>query len=241
MITLRKNTERRHIKRGKYDNWLTFNHRERSGRPAEDFGPLTTFNEILIAPGGVFAPPPSEDAEMVTYAYKGVLAQEDSQGNSGVVHAGEFQQMSNGRGVRHKETNPSQTDMTHLFRVFMRPSEIGLDSARQQKRFPAAQRRNVFCVVASPDGRKGSLRIFQDAIIYSSLLDPGHHLVHELLPGRSAWLHVICGEANLHDLVLTQGDGVGICVEPSVSVTAQADTEMLLVDLGPTPALDVIR
>jgi redox-sensitive bicupin YhaK (pirin superfamily) len=241
MITLRKNTERRYIKSGKHDSWLTFYRRERSGQPAEDFGPLTSFNEILLAPGGVLAPYPSEEAEMVTYAYKGALAQEDSIGNSGVVHAGEFQQMSNGRGVRHKETNPSRAESTHLFRISMRPSEVGLDCAGEQKRFPAAQRRNVLCVVASPDGRKESLRLFQDAIIYSSVLDPGHHIVHELFPGRSAWLHVICGEVTLQDLVLTQGDGVGITIEPSVSVTAQENTEMLLVDLGPTPDLDLNR
>ena len=67
----------------------------------------------------------------------------------------------------------------------------------------------------------------------SSVLDPGHHIVHELIPGRSAWLHVICGEATLDDLILARGDGVGVAVERSVSLTAQESTEVLLVDLGP--------
>ncbi len=138
---------------------------------------------------------PSQEAEIVTYVYRGALAQEDSTGTSGVVHAGEFQRMTIGRGIRHKETNASRTDWAHIFRISLRPSEVGPDRAHEQKRFAAAQRRNVLCVVASPDGRKGSLRIHQDALVYSSVLDPGHHLVHELLPGRSAWLHVICGEA----------------------------------------------
>jgi redox-sensitive bicupin YhaK (pirin superfamily) len=75
------------------------------------------------------------------------------------------------------------------------------------------------------------LRILQDSVVYSSIIDPGRHLIHELLPGRSAWVHVIDGEATLHDIVLTQGDGAGVTIEPSVSVTAQEDTEILLVDL----------
>jgi redox-sensitive bicupin YhaK (pirin superfamily) len=81
----------------------------------------------------------------------------------------------------------------------------------------------------------GSLQILQDAVIYSSILDPGHHLVHELLPGRTAWLHIVFGEATLNEIVLTQGDGVGVMIEPSVSLTVQKSAEILLVDLGPAP------
>jgi redox-sensitive bicupin YhaK (pirin superfamily) len=90
----------------------------------------------------------------------------------------------------------------------------------------------VLCIVASPDGRQGSLRIHRDALVCSSVLDPGHHLIHELLPGRTAWLHVICGEATFHDTILNPGDGVGVTIERSVSLTARESTEILLVDLG---------
>jgi len=235
MITLRKNTERRHIKSGTHDSWHTFHDHERSGVPAENFGPVTAFNETLLAPGAGYVSLPREEAEVFTYMYKGALAQEDSTGNSGVVHAGEFQHMSTGRAIRHKETNPSATDSAHIFRISLRPSQVGLDCVHEQKRFPAAQRHNLLCVVLSPDERNGSLRIQQDALVYSSILDPGHHLVHELLPGRSVWLHLICGAATLHDIVLNQGDGVGVTIEPSVSLTALENTEVLLVDLGSMP------
>jgi redox-sensitive bicupin YhaK (pirin superfamily) len=200
MITLRRNTERRHINNGKYDSWLTFYNQKPPHSPSDAFGILTAFNEIRIP-----------------------------------VHAGEFQHMTVGRGIRHKETNPSLTDWAHVFRIYLHPSEVGVDCVHEQKRFPGAQRHNQLCIVASPDGRKGSLRILQDALGYSSIIDPGHHLIHELLPGRSAWVHVIDGEATLHDIILTQGDGAGVTIEPSVSVTAQENTEMLLVDVGPTP------
>ena len=223
------------MKSGKHDSWQTFYPHDHPDQPTEDFGPVFAFNEILLAPGGVSAGLPSEEAEVVTYAYRGALAQQDSTGNSGVVHAGEFQHMSLGRRIHHKETNPSRTDWAHIFRICLRPSEVGLDRVHQQKSFPSAQRRNVLCVIASPDGRNGSLRIQQDALIYSSVLDPGHHLMQELLPGRSVWIHVISGEASLQDIVLTQGDGVGITIEPLVSLTALENTEVLLVDVGTMP------
>jgi len=235
VITLRKNTERRRIRSAKHDSWLTFYPQEHPDQPTDNSGPVTALNEILLAPGGVTLPCSHGEAEVVTYTYKGALAQEDSIGNSGVVHTGEFQHTSTGRGVRHKETNPSRTDWAHVFRVCMCPSVAGLACAHEQKRFPSAQRHNVLCVVASADGRNGSLRIQQDVLIYSSILDPGHHLVHELLPGRSAWLHVVNGEATLHDMVLSQGDGVGVTIDPSVSLTALENTEVLLVDWGLMP------
>ncbi len=235
MITLRRAQERHHPQARKQQVWHSFNPRDGAGLPADGFGILEDLSESRLPPGAVSAPHPHQDAEIVTYVFKGALAQEDSSGSSRVVHAGEFQRMTIGRGTRHKETNASRSGWAHIFRISLRPSQVGLASAHEQQRFAAAQRHNLLCVVASPDGRKGSLRILQDAIICSSVLDPGHHIVHELLPGRSAWLHVICGSATLEDIILTEGDGAGVRVERSVSFTAQESTEVLLVDSGPAP------
>ena len=237
MITLRNNTQRRHVKRGKQDVWKTFYPQEGVGAVTDDFGFLISCDEMRIPPCAISAMDTNVETETVTYVYKGALAQEDSSGNSGVIHAGEFQYMIVGRGVRHKDRNPSQTDTAHIFRISLRPSEVGLASTCVQMRFPVAQRHNLMCVIASPDGRKKSLRILQDALIYSSILDPGHHLLHELLPGRSAWLHVIYGEVTTQDLILTEGDGVGVTTEPSVAVIGCEDSEILLIDLGPAPKL----
>ena len=226
---LRRATERRHVQRGEQDIWFTFFPQD--DRP----GPLVAFNEIQFPPGGGSEPHRRDEAEIVTYVYTGALAQEDSTGRSGMIQAGEFQCMTTGDRIRHKETNASRTDWVHIFRIVLHPSEVGLDCANEQKRFTTGQRRNLLCVIASRDGRKGSLCIHQDALIYSSILDPGDHLFHELLPERSAWLHIVDGEATLKDIVLTKGDGVGVTIEPSVSLTARENTEILLIDLGPAP------
>jgi redox-sensitive bicupin YhaK (pirin superfamily) len=233
MITLRRNTERRHIQHGNQDTWLTFFPQNQPAPLAEGFGFLAIFNEMRLPPDAGTASNPRDETEIITYVYAGALAQEDSTGSSGVIQAGEFEYMTTGCSIHHKERNASRNDWAHIFRIALRPSEIGLDCTHEQKRFTAAQRRNVLCAVASRDGRKGSLRIHQDACIYSSILNTGHHLFHELLPGRSAWLHIVNGEATLNDIVLTQGDSVGATNVPSVSLTVQEKTEILLVDLGP--------
>jgi redox-sensitive bicupin YhaK (pirin superfamily) len=237
MITLRRATERRHVQRGNQDSWLTFFPGGGHDSRAVAFGVLDTFDELQLPPGGSSGFHRLADAEILTYVCTGTLALEDSGGRSGLIQAGEFQRMTTRHRTSHNETNASRTDCVRVFRIALRhsPSDLGANRVHEQRRFTAAQRRNVLCVVASRDGRKGSLRFHQDALIYSSLFDPGHHLVYELLPGRSAWLHIVYGQATLKDISLTQGDGVGITIEPSVSLTIQDNTEILLVDLGPAP------
>jgi redox-sensitive bicupin YhaK (pirin superfamily) len=233
MIKLLRNSERRHVRRGKQEVWHSFFAEDLPNPLASGFGFLLAFDELRLPPGDSTEPHCEDEVEIFTYVYKGALSQEDTAGNSGVIHAGEFQRMSTGRRIRHKETSVSRTDWVHIFRMSLQPSQAAIDHGHDQERFTEAQRRNLLCVVASPDGRKGSLRTHQDVLVCSAILDPGHHLVHELATGRAAWLHIVCGEAILNDIVLTQGDGVGVTNERSISLTVQENTEILLVDLGP--------
>jgi redox-sensitive bicupin YhaK (pirin superfamily) len=215
--------------------WLTFDRQPPLGLVGEHFGALRTFDEIRLPPGGGSMPRARDDAEVVTYMYRGALAQRDSTGRSDVLCAGEFQRMCTAGGISSSETNASRTNWAHVFRISLRTAKADLDVGRTQKRFAAGQRHNLLCVVASPDGRKGSLGIVQDALVCSSVLDSGHHLIHELLPGRSAWLHVLLGQVAVQELVLTRGDAVGVTLEPAIAFTAQESSEVLLVDLGQTP------
>jgi redox-sensitive bicupin YhaK (pirin superfamily) len=234
MIKLLRNSQRRHVRRGEQEVWRSFFSEDPPAPFDSGFGFLFAFDELRLQPNGSTEPRFEDEAEIVTYVYKGALSQEDTLGNSGVIHTGEFQRMSTGRRIRHKEASVSRTGDVHLFRMSLRSAQAGLVRGHEQKRFTEAQRHNLLCVVVSPDGRQGSLRIHQDALVCSAMLDPGNHLVHALAPDRTAWLHVVCGEATINDLVLTQGDGVGITNERSVSFTVQENAEILLIDLGPT-------
>ena len=232
MITLRRADERHLDQRHRQELWHSFKPQDPTKPHPDGFGILEGLSENRLPPGGVSVARPGQEAEIVTYVFKGAIAQEDSTGFSGVVHAGEFQRSAIGDGIRHKETNASRTAWAHTFRISLRPSEIESNGACEQMRVAAAQRHNVLRIIASPDGRQGSLHTHQDALVFSSVIDPGHHVIHELLPGRSAWLHLICGEAASHDIILAQGDSVGVTSERSVSLTAHENCEILLVDLG---------
>jgi redox-sensitive bicupin YhaK (pirin superfamily) len=235
MTTLRRSSQRHHDPRRKQDGWLTFHARNGADALAVGFGTLEILNEDRLAPAASVGHP-QHDAEIVTYVREGALTYQDSMGGSGVIHAGEFHRMTAGRGIRHTETNASPVDSAHVFQIWLRPSQPNLEAGHEQKRFSAAQRRGTLCLVASPDARRGSLRLHPDALMYSAILDPGQHVVHALAPGRHAWLHLVQGQATLGDVVLSTGDGAGIVGERAVSLTAGRQTEILLLDMAEPPS-----
>jgi redox-sensitive bicupin YhaK (pirin superfamily) len=231
VITLRRATEREHDRRRKYEVWRTFPAQTRSPAPDPGFGDLKGLNESHLRPGGRVQSHSQRAAELITYVREGTVAGKDSAGRSCRIHAGEFQQMTVVGGAQPPGVNPSASDSARIFQIWLHARPGGLEPSQEQKRFSTAQRRGVLCVIASHDGRKGSLRVQQDVLMCSALLEPGQHVVHELTQGRRAWLHLVEGEVVLGDLVLSTGDGAGVTTDRAVSITAREVTEILLLDL----------
>jgi redox-sensitive bicupin YhaK (pirin superfamily) len=231
MISLRRSAERHHDQLRKREVWRTFDPVDRSDRPSDRFGPLEAIDESRLPPRADVPRRGGGDAEIVTYVREGAIAYEDSTGHAGVIHAGEFQRVLTAHGARHSEANASRIEWAHMFQVRLCHSAPLLEPGREQKRFSAAQRRGGLCLVASSDARAGSLRLDQDTRIYSALLEPGQHVVHELAPEHAAWLHVVQGEITLANLVLVTGDGAGVVTERAVSLTARESSEILLFDV----------
>jgi redox-sensitive bicupin YhaK (pirin superfamily) len=232
MITFRRSAERHHVQRGKRDVWCTFNPKKSRDPLAGGFGTLNAFNELLIPPGASVPSLPFPDAEVITYVFEGALSCKSPTGRAGVTYAGEFHRRSTVLGHRHRETNSSRSAWTRIFQISLPSSPGGLPPGRESKRFTVAQRRGVLCVVASHDGRNGSLRIQARAQVVSAILDSGRHLAYELAPRSRAWLHVVAGEVQVGGVVLDTGDGAGIAAEHAVSCLARNDGEILLVALS---------
>ncbi|MCA9533867.1 MAG: pirin family protein [Myxococcales bacterium] len=231
MITVRRASQRRHQLRKRQEAWLTFHPHDQAEDREEGFGPLEVFKEGRLPPRAA-AQLPVEDAEILTYVHEGTLHYEDTMGQAGLLRAGEFQRTTARRGMRRSESNASSNQWAHVFQIWLRPAASDLtEGGTQQRRFSRAQRHGGLCVVASPDGRQGSLLVHQDAFLFSGILDAGRHVVHELASGRSAWLHVVAGEVRLGDELLGAGDGAGFHDERAVSVTTTRDSEILLIDL----------
>jgi len=232
VILLRKAKDRHHDRRRKREVWCTFHSQDRRDPLANGFAALEIFNENRLRPGASVPRHSQHDAEIITYVREGALAYQDSLGGACILRAGEFQRMTVAAGIRRNGTNASPRDPAHVFQIWLRPAALGLEPSQEQKRFSVAERRGLLCAIASCDGRKGSLRIHQDAVLHSALLERGQHIVHELSPGRSAWVHLVEGEATLGGVLLGAGDGAGVVADRAVSLTAREKTEILLLDLS---------
>jgi quercetin 2,3-dioxygenase len=232
MNVLRRNTTRRHIRSGTGEMWCTFYPSEDPDTSIDGFGVIVLLNEYMLPSNDKILTDLVHGTELLTYAYNGALALEGPEGHSGIITAGEFQYMTIFRGNRQRITNTSPTESASVFslHLHMPPAHSQIDQINVQTRFTKAQRHNVLCTVASPDAGKESLLLKTNAHVYSSILDPGQHVVYELRQGRKVWLHIVYGKVTANKIDLAGGDGMGISGETAISLTARENTELLLID-----------
>jgi len=204
---------------------------------ATRFGSLERLDESRMAPGSRVIRGAVDGADVITYVREGSVAFDDHFGHRGTLNAGEFRRLTVRPDTRLVELNLSLCETAQLFLIWLRPSRASADLGCEQRRFTVAQRRGLSCLVASSDGRSGSLCLRQDARIYSALLRRGQHVVHELVLTRRAWIHVVHGHVSIGGLDLTTGDAAGVTHQRGAAVTALDDSEILLVDVGPPPQL----
>ncbi|MBI4594609.1 MAG: pirin family protein, partial [Candidatus Rokubacteria bacterium] len=87
-------------------------------------------------------------------------------------------------------------------------------------------------LIASTDGREGSVTVHQDVSVYAAILDPGTALAHTLAAGRHAWVQVARGAVEVNGRRLGPGDGAGVSAEPALAIAGAAPAEILLFDLA---------
>ena len=174
---------------------------------------------------------PHSDMEIVTYVLEGALEHRDSMGNGSVIAPGDIQYMSAGTGVTHSEFNASKTEPVHLYQIWMFPAEKGQKPTYDQKNFSEAEKRGKLRLIASPDGRDGSVKIRQDNELYATVLGAGESVKHTLKPERHAYVQVARGSVTLNGTTLETGDGAAISAEKAVELTGVKDAEVLLFDL----------
>ncbi len=232
MFRIRRASERGHFNHGWLDTYHSFSFARYDDPRHMGFRSLRVINEDWIAAGRGFGTHPHEDMEIVTYVLEGELAHRDSLGTGSTIRPGELQCMTAGTGIEHSEYNPSPTEPVHLYQIWLLPERAGLQPSYEQKAFPAEERRNRFRLVASLDGRDGSLSIRQDARLYLASLDAGGELEHAIEPDRHAWLQVLRGDATLNGVAVSAGDGVAVSAESKLSIRSDAPAEVLLFDLA---------
>jgi quercetin 2,3-dioxygenase len=232
MITIRPSNERGGGKHGWLNTRHTFSFDQYYDPRFMGFRSLRVINEDVVAPAAGFPTHPHRDMEIITYILEGKLAHKDSLGTGSVILPGDGQRMTAGRGIRHSEINPSETDPVHLLQIWILPEKTGLEPSYEQKSFPDNEKRGKLRVIASRDGREGSVKINQDAQLYVTLLGSGDQVTHQFEKNRYGWLQVAKGAVELNGANLTQGDGAAISDEQNLTIKGTKDSEVLLFDLA---------
>ncbi|HDU8697721.1 TPA: pirin family protein [Morganella morganii subsp. morganii] len=230
MIYVRPANERGHANHGWLDSWHTFSFADYYDRNFMGFSALRVINEDFIAEGQGFGTHPHKDMEILTYVLGGAVEHQDSMGNKEQVPAGEFQIMSAGTGIRHSEYNPSNDNPLHLYQIWIIPEKTGLTPRYEQRRFDAANGRQL---VLSPDARDGSLKVFQDMTLWRWTLAAGEEGEYQPQSGRMVWIQVVKGELTVNGRTVKTSDGVAVWDESLISLNAAQDSEILLFDLPP--------
>lgn len=232
MIRLRPSGERGHFDHGWLDTYHTFSFAGYHDREHMGFRALRVINEDRVHPGGGFGTHGHRDMEIVTLVLSGALEHRDSLGNGSVLGTGELQRMSAGTGIEHSEFNPSESEPVHLYQIWLRPERPGLTPSYEQRPIVGVGDGPGLRLVASPDGRDGSLTIHQDAALYLATLDGGAALDHALAPGRHAWVQVLRGAIALNGQPMSAGDGAAVSEEDRLELRSDGSAEVLIFDLA---------
>lgn len=232
MITVRRSEERGHANHGWLDSYHTFSFASYYDPDNMGFRDLRVINQDRVAAGMGFPTHPHRDMEIISYVLDGALEHKDTLGTTAVIRPGEVQRMTAGTGIAHSEYNHSKSDPAHFMQIWIQPEKKGLQPGYEQKMYTDEEKRGNLRLVASRDGRNGSVTIHQDVDLYATLLEPGEKVVHPIKNGRNVWVQVARGQIKLNNLPLKAGDGAAISDENTVTLEGTKAAEVLLFDLA---------
>ncbi len=196
------------------------------------WGHLRVWNDDTIAARSGFPAHPHRDMEIITYVRSGAITHQDSLGNRGRTEAGDVQVMSAGTGITHSEMN-EDSEATQLFQIWIMPDEKGLPPSWGTKPFPKGERSGSFVTLASGlPGDTDALAIRANARLVAATLKAGQSTEYQIAPGRKVYLVPASGQIEINGVVAAAGDGVAISDESLLRVSAQQDSEIVLVDVA---------
>jgi quercetin 2,3-dioxygenase len=232
MIAIRRAEERGHFGQGWVDAYHTFSFDRYRDPEHTGFRELVALNDERVDPGFERSHTAPRDVEILSYVLEGDLAASDEFGHRTVVHQGEFRRVhAKGGQVRERATAASETPV-HLLEFWLQPSR-GLGAADVERhRITDDEKRGKLKLVASPDGRDGSMSVGNDSQVFVAALAEGDTVSHALVDGRHAWIQVARGSVTLNGRVLTAGDGAAASGESKVVIAARSDAEIVLIDLA---------
>jgi quercetin 2,3-dioxygenase len=221
---------------GAHHGWLNARHHfsfaEYHDPKRMHWGHLRVWNDDIIAPHSGFPTHPHRDMEIITYVREGAITHQDSLGNKGRTLAGDVQVMSAGTGIAHSEFNLEDQE-TRLFQIWILPDEKGLAPSWGTRPFPKGERSGTFVTLASGLAEDGdALPIRANARLVAATLKPGQTADYAIATGRKVYLVPASGRVEINGITANAGDGVAVQGETLLRITAEEESEVVLVDVA---------
>lgn len=232
MLQIRQSSDRGHADHGWLKSMHTFSFADYYDPNFMGFRSLRVINEDRIEGGTGFGAHSHRDMEIVSYVLEGTLKHQDSNGNARELKTGEVQVMSAGKGIVHSEMNADANLPAHFLQIWIQPETRGTEPSYEQKSFAQDLATKGEALIASPDGRDGSLKIGQQAEISLGQLPKGGVREIAIHPKRGIWLQVVRGQLTVNTQTLTAGDGVAAQEIDRLHLQALEACEWILFELS---------
>lgn len=193
------------------------------------FGTLRVLNDDIIAPSNGFGMHEHDNMEIVTIVTEGMLEHTDSEGNGGILRAGDVQVMSAGFGIKHSEFNSSDEEPLALFQMWINTKEQNIKPHYDQKTFSFPE--NVLVVVASGSADTDALYIHQDTRVLVGNFNAGTKHTHSVTASRGVFLFVIEGSFTVAGETLSRRDALEITDTHSVTLEAVTHGKVMLIEV----------
>lgn len=122
--------------------------------------------------------------------------------------------------------------MVHFLQIWILPNQEAVKPSYEQKLFADEEKLNNLQLIASQDGRKGSVTIHQDVNLYASIIEQDKEVVYHVPTGRHVWLQVARGSVDLNGNCLDSGDGTAVSNEEYLTIIGKQKADVLIFDLA---------
>jgi redox-sensitive bicupin YhaK (pirin superfamily) len=196
------------------------------------FGLLRVLNDDIVEPGEGFGTHSHKNMEIISIPLFGSLEHRDNTGSGSVLKPGEVQVMSAGTGIMHSEYNPSDTQKTNFLQIWIIPKLKNVAPRYDQKMFDPTGRLNNFQLIVSPEIKKETLFINQDAYISIGRFDVGIKGIYKVKKdGNGLVFFVISGAIEVDRKILQSRDTAEITNVNEIEIKSLGNSEVLLIDV----------
>ncbi len=228
---LYKANERGHANHGWLDSWHSFSFAGYHDPAKMNFGSLRVLNDDTVKAGFGFGKHPHNNMEIVSIPLSGALKHNDSTGREAIIKQNDVQIMSAGSGIAHSEINASTKEEVKFLQIWILPKEKNITPRYEQKVFLPEERINKIQIVVAPD-IKDAIWINQNAWLSLADLENNFETVYEVKKkDNGIYAFVLNGEVSINEQPLQTRDALGIYETDNISIRANSDAELLLIEI----------